>query len=253
VIEGRERLRLTPELSRRPALSATLWHDALDWAARAGLILLAAWCGEAVVAYLLDRIGRAGSVASAAVVLDIMQATAALAFNAAMAVLAVIRLRACRAAPGVLPRLAAVAGTFILFGLSRFSPAAETAAPVALASLVLLLAGNALAAVAMVHLGRSFSIMAEARRLVTGGPYRVVRHPIYVAETIGTLGLFLVYRSWPAVAVCASQIVLQLIRAGYEEDVLRRAFPDYADYASRVPAFVPGLRRPVRRFSCGRA
>jgi protein-S-isoprenylcysteine O-methyltransferase Ste14 len=50
---------------------------------------------------------------------------------------------------------------------------------------LLLLDGNALAVLVMVQHGRSFSIMAEARQLVTSGVYRWVRHPLYLAEELG--------------------------------------------------------------------
>jgi protein-S-isoprenylcysteine O-methyltransferase Ste14 len=43
----------------------------------------------------------------------------------------------------------------------------------------LIVVGHLLAVYALAWLGRSFSIMAEARRLVTDGPYAVVRHPLY--------------------------------------------------------------------------
>ena len=41
------------------------------------------------------------------------------------------------------------------------------------------------------YLGRSFSIMACARELVTHGPYGVIRHPLYVAEAITVLGIII--------------------------------------------------------------
>jgi protein-S-isoprenylcysteine O-methyltransferase Ste14 len=55
----------------------------------------------------------------------------------------------------------------------------------------LLLGGNALAVLVLVQLGRSFSIMAEARRLVTSGVYRWVRHPLYLAEELAVIGIVL--------------------------------------------------------------
>ncbi len=54
-------------------------------------------------------------------------------------------------------------------------------------SLVVL--GTAFSIIAVGTLGRSFSIMAEARRLVTRGVYSIVRHPLYLAEEIAVLGI----------------------------------------------------------------
>ena len=58
-------------------------------------------------------------------------------------------------------------------------------------STLLLLGGNALAVLVLVQLGRSFSVMAEARRLVTSGVYRWVRHPLYLAEELAVIGIVL--------------------------------------------------------------
>ena len=63
-------------------------------------------------------------------------------------------------------------------------------------------------------------------RLVTRGPYRLVRHPIYVGFTLGCLGLSLAFRSasglllvTPTVALASAALVL-----GYEGPDLRRRF-----------------------------
>jgi protein-S-isoprenylcysteine O-methyltransferase Ste14 len=93
------------------------------------------------------------------------------------------------------------------------------------------------------YLGRSFSIMASARELVTHGPYGVVRHPLYLAEGISTVGVILLNWSIWAVMLGLVQMALQFRRMLNEEKVLRAAFPEYADYAARVPMIVPGLRR----------
>jgi len=44
---------------------------------------------------------------------------------------------------------------------------------------------------AVLHLGKSFSIMPQARRLVIGGPYRFVRHPLYFAEELAVIGVLI--------------------------------------------------------------
>ena len=55
-----------------------------------------------------------------------------------------------------------------------------------------------IAVLAALDLGRSVSVMPEARRLVVQGLYRRIRHPLYLAEEIATIGCFLQFRSWQA-------------------------------------------------------
>jgi len=74
---------------------------------------------------------------------------------------------------------------------------------------------------------------------VTDGPYRVVRHPLYVAEALSTLGVTLQLQQ-PLGALLAISIYLgQFARMGYEEEVLERAFPEYADYRKRTFRLIP--------------
>jgi protein-S-isoprenylcysteine O-methyltransferase Ste14 len=94
----------------------------------------------------------------------------------------------------------------------------------------------------LLHLGKSFSIMAEARTLVTGGPYAIVRHPLYVAEAIATVGVLVGFFSWAAVAIVIVQFACQIQRMRNEEAVLLGTFPvDYARYMARTKRLIPGV------------
>jgi diacylglycerol kinase len=104
-----------------------------------------------------------------------------------------------------------------------------------------LLAGNYLCVVALLHLGRSISIMAEARKLVTGGPYAVVRHPLYLAEQIAIVGVFLQFLSWQAALILLLHFVFQVRRMINEERVLADSFAEYGDYAERTSRLIPGI------------
>jgi protein-S-isoprenylcysteine O-methyltransferase Ste14 len=54
----------------------------------------------------------------------------------------------------------------------------------------------------VIELGRSFSVMPEARRLVTNGPYSVIRHPVYLGEAVALAGVTSQYLSpWAPVPV----------------------------------------------------
>jgi len=80
----------------------------------------------------------------------------------------------------------------------------------------------------------SFSITVEARPLVTSGPYRWIRHPVYLGEML-TAGTVMLWRfSFRNAVIYAAFVVIQLFRVRWEEEKLSRVFPSYADYASRT-------------------
>jgi protein-S-isoprenylcysteine O-methyltransferase Ste14 len=92
-------------------------------------------------------------------------------------------------------------------------------------------------------LGKCFGVLPEARGLVTRGPYRIVRHPVYVGE-FGTFAGFLIAAptAWN-LAVVVAFCLGQAVRMRLEEQALTLEFPEYAEYAARTPAVFPGLRR----------
>lgn len=90
-------------------------------------------------------------------------------------------------------------------------------------------------------LRRSFSLEPEARTLVTSGPYRLARHPIYAVYLLINLGILLRHLTPELAAVMAVWVALLLVRIRYEEGVLTAAFPEYRDYRRRVGAFGPRL------------
>ena len=88
----------------------------------------------------------------------------------------------------------------------------------------------------------NFNIRPELRagaRLVTGGPYRWIRHPMYASVLLGVAALVHADpRAWRVGALVALVLVL-LAKAAREEEYLRAAFPEYADYATRTWRLVP--------------
>jgi protein-S-isoprenylcysteine O-methyltransferase Ste14 len=122
------------------------------------------------------------------------------------------------------------------------------------AATALLLAGEAVTLVfaawllvSALALGRCFGILPEVRGLVTRGPYRVVRHPVYLGELGAFGGLVLAAPSrWNGVAACAL-CAGQWLRMRLEENALRAEFPEYEDYASRTPRLFPRTPFLVKR------
>lgn len=165
---------------------------------------------------------------------------ATMLFLALIAVMTLARRRPLRKSEGWLPRFAALAGLLMLYALLLFPRAAPDTAFDA-ASLALLVAGHFLCAVTLAQLGRSFSVMPEARKLVTAGLYSRIRHPLYMAEAVAALGVFLQYRSLGAALLVAAQFAVQLWRMREEEKVLEAQFPEYAGYRARTARLLPGV------------
>jgi protein-S-isoprenylcysteine O-methyltransferase Ste14 len=95
-------------------------------------------------------------------------------------------------------------------------------------------------------LGKEWSLAARVReghRLVTEGPYKIVRNPIYT----GMLGMLvstgLATSRWIGLLIgLAFFIAGTIIRVRSEEKILREEFgPEFDDYSARVPAIIPGI------------
>ncbi|MGH2962928.1 MAG: methyltransferase family protein [Solirubrobacterales bacterium] len=101
---------------------------------------------------------------------------------------------------------------------------------------------------AQLAMGRSWRIGVDEEErtdLVTGGPFTVVRNPIYSAMLPTVAGLTLLVPSVVALAGFALLVIaLEIQVRVVEEPHLLRAHGDaYASYAGRVGRFVPGLGR----------
>ncbi len=82
----------------------------------------------------------------------------------------------------------------------------------------------------------------KGHELATGGPFRILRHPIYMGLNMLALGTAL----WVPTTILWAAFVLMAIgsdlRARAEETVLTQAFgPSYLEYCTRTRRFVPGI------------
>jgi protein-S-isoprenylcysteine O-methyltransferase Ste14 len=177
--------------------------------------------------------------------LTLIAQSLSLAFVALVVFMTIRRMPPRSTAHGLLPRFAAVAGTFALMGL-MFLPSGDEPLAAKLFATLLIVIGTAGSIWCLRHLGRSFSIVAQARKLVTNGPYGMVRHPLYLAEGITTIGIIIMHWSTAAVALGIIQMALQYWRMQIEEQVLRDAFPEYEDYAMEVGMIWPRWQATVR-------
>jgi protein-S-isoprenylcysteine O-methyltransferase Ste14 len=138
-------------------------------------------------------------------------------------------------------RAAGLVGTTMLLVVGAFpkpvllTPPAfirDLAAPLALGAFALGVCG-------LLFLRRSLSIIPEARRLVTGGPYRFIRHPLYAAEILAAVALVLARPGLWATLTLVPFIAVQMLRARFEEGLLARIFPEYRPYARRTRKLIP--------------
>lgn len=109
------------------------------------------------------------------------------------------------------------------------------------AGIVVQMLSLCLTMVGFCYLGRSFGIVAANRGVKVRGPYRLLRHPIYFAESITTIG-FLMSNFTPfnvAISIVVTAFTIARIHA--EERVLSGS-PEYRAYQSEVRwRLLPGL------------
>ena len=170
--------------------------------------------------------------------LDLAAQLAGLAFIVLVLGVAIVRLKPVRSAEGWEPRASAILGTFLTLSLAAL-PQVDAGPAWRITAILLIVTGSLLSAWVLGWLGRSFSITAQARRLVTTGPYAIVRHPLYVCEEIAVIGVTLMCFSPVAVVIAAVQWLFQLRRMHNEERVLSAAFPEYEAYAAQTPKIIP--------------
>ena len=117
--------------------------------------------------------------------------------------------------------------------------------------LIVVIAGEALIAVGffivlLVFRENSFTAatveIAPDQRVITTGPYAVVRHPQYAGSFLYLFGTPLALGSWWGVLVLAAMTPFLIWRLVDEERVLTAGLPGYAEYRARVRfRLIPGV------------
>ena len=120
--------------------------------------------------------------------------------------------------------------------------------PVIAAGAVLFGAGGCFGIAGVAVLGRNrtpYPQPREGSELVQHGIYARVRHPLYTSVMLASLGWALIWQSAAASGAALVLIPFFHAKARREERWLREKFPGYADYARRVPRFIPRIRAAV--------
>ena len=173
-------------------------------------------------------------------VLSLISKLASLAYLAFLIVFFAIRYIPQASAPGLHPRFAALVGTYLSASIVLL-PFQELSPVLYMISLLLMITGFVFAIWAVLSLGRSISILPQARQLVTSGPYAFVRHPLYLGEMTAMLGIAMQYSVPWALLLFALQCIFQFWRIKNEERLLLGVFPEYPVYVTRTARLVPGV------------
>jgi len=151
---------------------------------------------------------------------------------------------------------------YVLLGLAYFGlcfllwqplplalPASARIAALVVGSL-LYFPGLALVLWARLALGQMYNVSSgffgvqlyADHRLVTHGPFAIVRHPMYAGIILASLGGLLIYRTWTL--VFALTLFGLVLRARREEQALAAEFgEEWEAYRGRVPGWVPRILR----------
>jgi protein-S-isoprenylcysteine O-methyltransferase Ste14 len=111
-----------------------------------------------------------------------------------------------------------------------------------LLGLFLVVAGLGFSIWARLHLGRNWSAsvtVKEDHALVTTGPYRHVRHPIYTGIILAIAGTALAIGEWRGVFALVLVFAALIIKSRVEEKRMRETFADYENYRGRTAALIP--------------
>ena len=89
-----------------------------------------------------------------------------------------------------------------------------------------------------------FNIVPEPlswSKMVSRGPYRIIRHPMYLALLITTLPLVISDFSSLRLVFWFILLVDLVIKMGYEEGLLQELFPEYVHYQKQTTRLIPGI------------
>lgn len=92
-------------------------------------------------------------------------------------------------------------------------------------------------------LGKQFSVdvtIQEDHKLVTRGPYSIIRHPRYSGIILFFTGISLVFRSWASLIIVVILIAVLLWRIRDEETLMEMEFKeDWEEYRKRTFSLIP--------------
>ncbi len=133
----------------------------------------------------------------------------------------------------------------LIIVLALFPDSVKVDPRLSIVGTVMLAIGLALLFAGFMGLGKSLTANRVPNQdgvLVTKGIYSVVRHPIYLGLLGITLGLVVSSGVWAQIIVWIALAVLLVYKMRWEEVLLTAKYKGYAEYMTKVPAIIPGLK-----------
>jgi len=82
-------------------------------------------------------------------------------------------------------------------------------------------------------------IPADEAVLISEGPYKWIRHPMYSAIFLGVIGLFTFHFSWIKLGLFLALVIVLSIKLKWEEKMLSKKFSDYQAYKKHTKRIIP--------------
>ncbi len=171
--------------------------------------------------------------------LRISHQTLLLIFNALIIILYFIRHKAQSTCKSWFANSMAFLGTCLPLLLTFLSKPETINPAVVLVGDSLIVCGMVFCVYSVGHLGRNFSVIPQARKMVQSGPYKFVRHPLYLGELVSSFGAVLVTVTFSRMLFFFCLVFCQVYRAVQEEKILSSFFPEYQSYQSKTARFLP--------------
>ena len=133
---------------------------------------------------------------------------------------------------------------FGLFYLRRWGGTFESTPATWITGTVLLGFGMIGYVLSHFYLRSNWSLSAstkEGHKLITSGPYKIVRHPMYSSMTLVVFGSGLLIANYLMLLFTPVVFIIYYIRARKEEALLKEEFPEYNQYARRTKMLIPGI------------
>jgi len=118
------------------------------------------------------------------------------------------------------------------FGASYLEPSHHLMQAVSFIGLFIIFLGQLLSIWGILTLRKSFSLLPEARELVTTGPYKLFHHPIYIGYSMVMFAQVLLYQNLYIFTGFIISVFLLIIRAKFENNKLS-ILPEYKMYVQK--------------------